>query len=175
MDPNRKIPDPLLPKVSTENRQIGSLYFQFQEGLGYQNPNLPKETRFVLGFPLPLFQRELCWTESQKIRFIESAWNQFHLGIYTVNQIDGLDAYHHPFQDALIDGQQRLKALENYWNNQFPVMGYLWQELTSQDQIRFRNTAFGTAITRIEDEATLRLAYNLLNYGGVAHTPEQKA
>ena len=174
-----KIPPPLLPRTRIENRTIGHLWLGFRDGPDYENPNLPDGTRFILGLPLPVFQRGLVWTVEQKVRFIESFWNQFHLGVYIVNDLNGTrgvgNVYEHPLQDALVDGQQRPKALEDYWNNQFPVFGHLWKDLPEFDQRRFKSTTFGRGTVDIADEPTLRLAYDLLNFGGVAHEQEERA
>ena len=169
------MPKPLLPDSRTENRTISALKSQIEIAKEYPR-KLPEGTRTVLGFVLPPFQRGFVWTLDQKIRFVQSMWNGAHLGIYMVNEIsDTAAGYEHPFNDVLIDGQQRLKAIEDYWANQFDVQGFFWGDLDEEDRRRFNKIQFGRGKSSIKDEAELRQAYNLLNFGGTPHTEKEKA
>lgn len=42
----------------------------------------PWAERFVMGFPLPAWQRPLIWTPDQKVRFILSIWSGVDIGSY---------------------------------------------------------------------------------------------
>jgi len=81
-------------------------------------PN-PKGLRTVMGMILPEWQRPFVWTDRQCISFIESAWRGVPLGTYTLNMRMGS-----PFDGYLIDGQQRMRAIERYLSDEYPVFGY---------------------------------------------------
>jgi len=128
--------------------------------------------RSVMGYPLPSWQRPFVWTEAQSIRFIESAWMGLSLGTYTYNQTTAGS----PTDGLLIDGQQRMYSIEKYLNDEFPVFGYRWSEVTELDKRLFKtNTIFGCYVTSTEDEDYLRSYYDLMNFGGTAHTEDQRA
>lgn len=132
----------------------------------------PSGLRVVMGYFLPTWQRGLVWTEAQKVSFIESAWKGLNLGTYTYNRA----ALGSRFDNLLIDGQQRLNAVECYLNDEFPVFGYRWSEVTKVDR-RFweMSTHFTSYVTETEDEQYLREYYNLTNFGGTAHKETERA
>jgi len=128
--------------------------------------------RAVMGFYLPEWQRGLVWTERQKVSFIESAWKGVYLGTYTYNQADIGSPYDH----LLIDGQQRMNAIECYLDDHFPVFGWRWSEVTDADRRAWiMSTTFGSYMTETEDEAFLRSYYDLMNFGGTAHRENERA
>jgi hypothetical protein len=131
----------------------------------------PMGRRTVMGFILPSWQRPLVWTEQQQVRFLESAWRGLNLGTYTYNMTND------PATDGLlIDGQQRMYAIEQYLADAFPVFGYRWSELSEPDTRRFdMSIKFCCYITETTDEDYLREYYDLMNFGGVAHTEDQRA
>lgn len=128
--------------------------------------------REILGFFLPSWQRGLVWSEAQKIALLESAWRGINIGTYTYNTAP----IGHALDNLLIDGQQRMSALEDYFNDAFPVFGYKWSEITEYDRRDFKNSIhFASYETRSEDEQYLRDYYNLTNFGGVAHKESDRA
>lgn len=128
--------------------------------------------RYVMGYLLPTWQRPLVWTEAQMVRFMESAWLGLSLGTYTYNV-----NYDRPDLDyLLIDGQQRLTAVERYLDDTFPVFGHRWSEVTEVDRRVFEMTcAFPSYETRSGDEDYLRGYYDTMNFGGTPHTEDQRA
>jgi hypothetical protein len=129
--------------------------------------------RTIMGYILPSWQRPLVWKEDQKIRFIESAWLGLNLGTFTYNRVDTLK---HPLDSLLIDGQQRMSAIQDYLDDEFPVFGYRWSEITVPDRRRFNfSTTFASYITQSEDEKYLRDYYNMMNFGGTAHKEDERA
>lgn len=130
------------------------------------------DLRVVMGYYLPTWQRGLVWTEAQKVAFIESAWLGINLGTFTYNRA----ALHSPYDNLLIDGQQRMHAIECYLEDQFPVFGYRWSEVTDVDRRAWEwSTGFACYITETEDEAFLRDYYNMTNFGGTAHKEHERA
>ncbi len=117
------------------------------------------------------------------IRFVETAVRGGHLGIWVYNngidfpqtKVDGVLRYHR-MDRWLIDGQQRLTALDRFFDDKFPVLGKFWSETTIVEKRLFLSrTEFGAFETMIDDERKLRMIYDTLNYGGVPHTQEQRA
>lgn len=147
---------------------IGAAHFHWE--------NAPAERhgrRRIMGYALPPWQRGLVWTDEQNTRFLESAWRGLNLGTYTVNQ----DPIHEgPLDYLLIDGQQRMNALERYFSNEFPVFGYTWDAVTDVDRRGFlMSRHFASYITNTDDEAYLREYYNLSNFGGTPHDADERA
>lgn len=141
-----------------------------------EGPHYYPEGRVVCGYSLPIWQRDLTWNESQKIRFIESAYLGFHLGHWVFNSFDWDDNNRAlPFSGILIDGQQRLNALEEYWDNKFPVAGLYWSDVEKRDKTRFLRTGFASTEVTINDESALMEMYDRLNFGGTPHLESERA
>jgi len=153
---------------------------------GEDGPHMyPWATRFVMGYPLPSWQRPLVWTQEQKIRFIESIWGDVDVGSYMVNDVYSFvsigksEAYFRLFSEVLLDGQQRLSALQDYLLNEFPVpdasgVPRYWRDLPRTERRRFSGFHFAKASISSWDEAHLRKAYDLRAFGGTAHTEDQR-
>lgn len=169
-----KMPEPVM-HGSTGNFTMGELVLNHREPFHERYPGFwPEDAQWLLGFILPPFQRPPVWSVEQSTRFIESAWLGFHLGHYVVNETNR--ARRPGSTDLwLIDGQQRLRAIKAYLDDEFPVLGHRWSDLDSLEQWAFKNTAFARTSIRESDEAKLRDLYNRLNFGGVAHTEDQRA
>jgi hypothetical protein len=132
-----------------------------------RQPLAPDERR--LGrFVLPPFQRPAVWSEAQKVRFIESIWGGLPLGAYVYNQPA---RFRSPYDQWLLDGQQRVTAILEYVADAFPVLGYRWSEITKVDHRMFKMMPMACMETQIEDEAQLREIYDRLAYGGTPHDP----
>ncbi|NDV51524.1 DUF262 domain-containing protein [Salipiger sp. PrR003] len=137
----------------------------------HEFPN-PTGLRMIMGFKIPEWQRPLVWSREQSIAFIQSAWLGLPLGSYSYNmfhdapELDGL----------LVDGQQRMYALEQYFDDQFPVFGHHWSEVTKVDSRGFlMGRIFASYAVKTDDEEYLKAYYNRMNFGGVAHTEDQRA
>lgn len=167
---------------------IGALIHEFERftperaGVEY-----PWATRFVMGLPLPPWQREFKWDLEQVRRFIQSVWTGVHLGTYVITDMelrpagDGFNAVEYlPLSNCVIDGQQRLMALELFLTDQVEVSdesGALcrWSDIHPTDQRRFRNVVFSRGMLRDLDENGLRSVYDTMNFGGVAHEEHERA
>jgi len=129
-------------------------------------PLRPGERR-VLGYRLPPFQRPAVWTEAQQVSFIESAWRGFSLGQLVVTETDSaphLNRY-------LIDGQQRLTAIEAYFQNRLTVFGARHSELQRTDQLRLA-TSVSIGVLSLRHHLTMARLQDLyvqMNWGGTAH------
>lgn len=140
-------------------------------------------------FYLPPFQRPPSWTATQSARLVES----LHLGI-TIGSIVVTDmgeprririgdetVERFPDDaDWLIDGQQRLRGLRAYLNDELTVFAgtpgeHRFGELSVRQQRRFLNYNVGfVKLDRMPVEELARI-YDLLNFGGTPHTEDQRA
>jgi len=126
--------------------------------------------RLLGWFVLPPFQRPPVWSEAQKVRFIESAWNGLPIGAFVFNQPD---AHASPYENWLLDGQQRITAILEYIADAFPVMGYLYSELGEPDRRRWHmSVSFPCLKTSLTDVTALAEIYDRLAYGGTPHEPK---
>lgn len=135
------------------------------------------QSRFVMGYPVPSWQRPLVWSDAQCERFIGSVYAGVYLGLFIYN--DSMTSSKH-VDGLLIDGQQRLSAIERYLAGDLAVAGpdggkYRWTELTDEERAHFYRIPFGFQVVQVHDEDELKRLYNLLNFGGVAHTEAQRA
>lgn len=143
-----------------------------RNALAQPNEFNPHGLRTIMGYNLPIWQRGLVWTQAQKIAFIESAWRGIPLGTFTYNEAD----IGSPLDNLLIDGQQRLHAVEEYLDDKFPVFGWKWSELTDADRRGWTLTlVFASYKTTTEDEEFLKSYYDLMNFGGTAHKETERA
>ncbi|WP_063661523.1 DUF262 domain-containing protein [Aliivibrio fischeri] len=165
---------------------ISALYAHYKDFVELQEngEELVTDTaeRYVLGYPVPPFQRELVWTEQQEVAFIESVWLGLQIGTYNLHKMEwsheskkerGISAK--KFSGWLIDGQQRLNTIERYWNDEFKVFGLYWSELNQQEVIRFKNTKFPYHESSLWDEGKIRNLYNLMAFGGTNHKESERA
>lgn len=144
----------------------------------------PWADRFVMGFPLPSWQRPLVWTIDQKVRFIQSIWSGVDIGSYMINDQWELIStengdFYREFSEVLLDGQQRLSAMEEYLLNRFPVpdadgVARYWSDLPKIERRRFGSFHFARGTIKSWDEGRLRLAYDLRAFGGTPHTEDQR-
>lgn len=136
---------------------------------------IPSE-RHACGYPLPNFQRAHKWSQEMSIKFIESIWLQLNIGTYMFHEADWeSNGKPKPFSGWLIDGQQRLSAIEAYWNDEFRVFGLLWSELKPNEVRRFHSTKFPCVEISVYDEQEIRELYNMLNFGGIKHEESERA
>lgn len=133
----------------------------------------PLGRKVLLGFVIPDFQRGLVWSVDQKVSLIESIWRGIPIGTYSVNF--DTDKLPPDLTNILIDGQQRLEAIDAYWNNEFEFGGYYWKDLSELDQHHFVRAPFPQMRTNSKNRAEVVEYYNAMNFGGVAHTEEDRA
>lgn len=84
----------------------------------------------------PFFQRNLVWRETHKREFIETIlaglpFPQVFLARGKIN-VETMEAY-----SCVVDGQQRLTAIEEYVDNKFPAGGRFYRELSPEQKEEF--------------------------------------
>ena len=171
-------------ETRSEVRTIGALILELKEHNEVTAKALyPTVDRFVMGFPLAPWQREFKWTDEQCVRFITSAWTGVALGSYTVNhervqRNSPLELT--PLSNVVIDGQQRLMALQKYLLDEIAVPDVagtprLYSEISQLERRRFNRIVFTRSSVASDDEHQLREFYDLLNFGGIAHEEHERA
>lgn len=181
-----KMPRPdLRPNVAP--RTIESLMYDAKNFGANGAKQYPWANRFVMGLPLAPWQREFKWDLAQCERFITSAWTGIHLGTYIVtamemcNENASSGAFEFlPLANMVVDGQQRLTALEMYLSDRLAVPDAdgrlaLWSDVDTVDQRRFQNTLFTRGEINIPDKMALLRFYDLLNFGGTPHEEHERA
>lgn len=147
---------------------IGEAMYNYRDHL---NNGKKDDGRYVMGYRLPIWQRPFVWTQGQSVKLLESLWLGIDIGTYTFNRSYDEDAY----DNLLIDGQQRMKSIEDYINDAFPVFGYRWSEITDVDKRMFNGRHFHSFITQRNDDEYLRGYYNMMNFSGTAHKDTERA
>lgn len=139
----------------------------------------------ICGYVIPPFQREFVWTDSQMVRFVESAFYGLPLGTFTFNTTVGMDSNkriddngeeYYAGNRWLLDGQQRLTTLHKYFSNEFAVFNYYWSDLSKNEKMGLlMHSPFPSYETKIADELECRKLYDILAFGGTPHEPHQRA
>lgn len=140
------------------------------------DPTTPMERR-LLSLVLPPWQRPEVWSALQKRRFIESIFLGLGTGYYVVNGLDWDNAGAClPMAGWLLDGQQRICAIRDFLNGTLVVFDDVkFTEFSKPDQVRFLRNPFPCfQLEYTSDEDTLKELYDRLNFGGTAHTAEQR-
>lgn len=142
-------------------------------------------SRMVGGFRIPPFQRDQVWTEEQSVKLVESIWDGFPIGSYTVNVVTERNPDTYVEADRwLLDGQQRWTAIARYVADEFPVRcsphgepvrRAFFSELDLVDKRNFMGFTFPMNETRnLTYDECLRV-YDALAYGGTPHAPREEA
>jgi hypothetical protein len=157
---------------------ISFSYLEHQKCLASETEYLltVEAERYVCGFPLPSFQRDLSWTLDQEVMFIESMWLGLPLGSFIHHYMDWeIGGAAKEFSGWLIDGQQRLSTIQRYWEDKFKVFGLNYSELSKSEVRRFMSIKFSHYESALQDEAKIRDLYNRVAFGGTPHNQNEKA
>lgn len=142
------------------------------------DPTAPEERR-LLNLVVPPWQRKEVWTADQKTRFVEGIFLGLGTGYYVTNGADwGADGKCLPMSGWLLDGQQRLSSIRDFLRDALPIFdGIVFSDLDRPTAIkRFLRHPFPRfELDYTDDEQMLRNLYERLNFGGTAHTAEDRA
>ena len=84
----------------------------------------------------PAYQRDFVWTTDQKRHYIKNLFeDKAEITPTIVEYYD--DTHTHVYE--VLDGKQRIKALLDFYNNEFDVEGLYFKDLTAEDQYFFEN------------------------------------
>ncbi len=151
--------------------------------LSSAHEHCPWAARFVMGMPVPTWSRGLEWNIGQKSRFISAVWSGGDLGSYLTNDWYESESGGRGMavnSEILIDGQQRLHSLEEYFLDRLAVpdaqgQARIWSELGNGERKRFLSTIFTHARVSSSDEVALRRTYDLCALGVVPRSFDQRA
>ncbi|MNG03846.1 hypothetical protein D3C84_869430 [compost metagenome] len=126
-----------------------------------------------MGIPVPSWARPLVWNVGQKSRFIAAVWTGSDLGSYLTNEwfsSAGVGRTLTENSEILLDGQQRLQSLEEYFLDRLAapdVQGQprVWSEIGNGERKRFLSTIFTHSHVSSGDEVALRKTYDLCAMG----------
>ena len=125
-------------------------------------------------FVIPEYQRGLVWSDEQKVNLIKSVMTGVPIGtfVFARQAYDKQTLKKLPTRTYyLLDGQQRLNAIQGFLDNEFVVDGYFFNDLPYLDKRAF--IGFSNFGSMILNEPTLEQEldfYFTLNFGGTAHT-----
>ena len=142
----------------------------------------PWAERFVMGMPMPKWARGVKWNTGQQARFITTVWSGGDLGSYLTNDWSGPASTGRALaenSEILVDAQQRLHSLEEYFLDRLAVpdaqgQPRVWSELGNGERKRFLSTIFTQARVSTGDEAALRKTYDLCAQGVVSRSFDQR-
>lgn len=142
----------------------------------------PWAARFVMGIPVPTWARDVQWDVGQQARFISAVWSGADLGSYLTNDWCEPASTGRALAEnskILIDGQQRLHSLEEYFLDRLAVpdaqgQPRIWSELGNGERKRFLSTIFTNARVSSGDEVALRKTYDLYAQGVMPRSFDQR-
>lgn len=96
----------------------------------------------------PAYQRDFVWTTDQKRHYIKNLFeDKAEITPTIVEYYDDTQTYVY----EVLDGKQRIKALIDFYNNEFDVEGLYYKDLTAEDQFFF--THHKVVYTRVMNRA----------------------
>lgn len=151
-------------------------------GADYTVDSLVKRMR-VGAFRIPEFQRRFVWSQKHASRFIESLLMGLPVpGIFLYKEA-------HSNKHLVIDGQQRLRALEAFYSGKFgnrkfslegirdPWNGKTFDELDPDDRLKLDDAiVHATIFTQEEPEDVLDsifFVFERINSGGIRLSPQE--
>lgn len=184
-DANIQMPQRAL-ETSPHQFPIDVLALRFEQYLADPSSvheKYPWAARYVMGFPVSSWQRELVWNAGQKARFISAVWSGADLGSYLTNDWCGSAGGRIAMaenSDILIDGQQRLYSLEQYFLDQLAIpdaqgMPRVWSEIGNSERKRFLSRIFAHTSVSSDDEMALRKTYDFYAQGLAPRAHDQRA
>lgn len=145
------------------------------------DPTVPEERR-LLSLVVPPWQRQEVWAVEQKTKFIEGIFLGLGTGYYVTNGMDWIDApgggsQCAPMAGWLLDGQQRLSSIRDFLQDALPIFdGLVYSSLDKLTASRrfLRHPFPRFELDYTDDEQKLRALYKRLNFGGTAHTAQDR-
>ena len=102
--------------------------------LNYSQRQLGSLINMVTSFGVdmaPDYQRGLVWTDEDKVKLIDSIFQQVDIGKFVFRKLPyAADAPSY----EIVDGKQRLSALIDFVYDQFPYKGRYWSQLSQADR-----------------------------------------
>lgn len=167
---------------SSEEETLDFTYSITSYGADYPVDSLVKRMRDKK-IKVPSFQRGYVWSEKQASRFIESLLLGLPVpGIFLSKDVDSADL-------LVIDGQQRLKSLQFFYDGHFnekvfklkdvqeSFVGKTYKDLETDDRQRLDDAIIHATIVKqdepSEDNSSIYLVFERLNTGGLQLQPQE--
>ena len=122
---------------------------------------------------VPDFQRQIAWTEEQKIKLVESLFLGLPIGAIVVNRTDSFSDTDCLYDSLLLDGQQRMSAIYQYIQNEFAVDNVYYDDMPIATKRGFMMQTISVCMSSLIDIDLCKDLYHRLAYGGTVHAPEQ--
>ena len=124
----------------------------------------PKRLPMVCGYVIPEFKlEEERWTRKHKVDFICNLWQGVSAGCYTVNEEIYVGDFHPENVNVLVDGVNRLTAIEEYSHSMFKVQGQCFRDLPPNQKLFFRGIPFPKFITNLNNHEILKINNDIIN------------
>lgn len=117
----------------------------------------------------PDYQRELVWTEKQKVGLINSIFRNIDIGKFTFIKLPYSSNMYHL---EVLDGKQRTQAIVDFYECRFKYRGMTFNELHWRDRVHFKNYAVNWAETEPLTQEQKYRYFLKLNVGGAPMAQE---
>ena len=115
---------------------------------------------------IPDYQRGLVWDQEQKELLIESIMINMPIGNIFLNDRGDLTY-------EIVDGQQRLTTIWDFYNNKFTWNGLLFKDLPMEFQTKLElSSVIATYVTQYKHRRNIIELYYRINWAGVEHSVE---
>jgi hypothetical protein len=113
---------------------------------------LTKAYTFGVNFE-PEYQREYVWELDDKVKLIDSIFNNVDIGKFLFIHKDFGDKYLY----EILDGKQRMRAILDFYEDRFKYKGYYFSDLSVRDQDHLEDYTINIAeVKDISEEQILR-------------------
>lgn len=142
------------------NDDIRLSYFQ-----AHLQSLLHKAYHFGINFD-PEYQREYVWELNDKIKLIDSIFNNVDIGKFAFIHNSDRKWTKTGYSYEILDGKQRLRAILDFYEGRFSYKGFYFNDLSKRDQSFFTSYSANIAeVQEIGQEQTIRY-FLMLNTGG---------
>ena len=151
-----------IPQFPRAGYQINVSWFYLEEYTNRTDPPLILE---------PDYQRGHVWTPEQQTAFVEYGLMGGESSmVITLNCPGWMNDFRGPYE--LVDGLQRVTAVQRFMRNEIPAFGSLRKEYT--DKLgSFSGPSFLWKVLSLPTRKEVLNLYLLLNSGGVVHSKEE--
>jgi len=111
----------------------------------------------------PDYQRDYVWTDDDKVKLIDSIFNNITIGLFVFAKLaytDNAKGY------EIIDGKQRLTALVDFFEDRFTYQGLFFSQLSNRDMQHFENYGASIGILHEPTEKEKLAAFLAVNTFG---------
>ena len=112
----------------------------------------------------PNYQRNFVWSAEDKEKLIYSIFHGVEIGKFVCVKRDFKENPNIRYE--ILDGKQRLKAIQEYYENKFAYKGYYFNDLCARDKDYFENYPIVTADLKGLTQAEKYRLFIMLNTSG---------